>query len=106
MHAKYNSLSETTRSLSQGPRQTFTLPATKTDPKPDLMFGRRPVRNDHMGTLYHALHKSQPPLYERCPGSSQHHVYMAALKIGDVDPELLVSPCGPNSTTSFSTVSM
>jgi len=34
---EYNSLSEATRSLSQGPRQTFKLPATKTDPKPDLM---------------------------------------------------------------------
>ena len=34
---EYYSLSEATRSLSQGPRQTFTLSTTKTDPKPDLM---------------------------------------------------------------------
>src|ERR1700735_4174724 len=38
MHAKNNSLSEATRSLSQGPRQNVQLPATKTDPLPDLMF--------------------------------------------------------------------
>jgi hypothetical protein len=37
-HAKNNSLSETTRSLSQGPRQNKMLASTtKTDPKPDLM---------------------------------------------------------------------
>src|SRR6185312_4482345 len=40
-HAKNNSLSEATRSLSQGPRQTFTLSTTAADPKPDLMYARR-----------------------------------------------------------------
>jgi len=72
MHAKYNSLSEATRSLSQGPRQTFTLSTTEADPYLTLCLVDAQCERDHMGTLYHALRKSQPPFVRgnppRCVG--------------------------------------
>src|ERR1700722_3427529 len=41
MHAKHNSLSEATRSLSQGPCLTFSVDQQGPTQKPDLMFTRR-----------------------------------------------------------------
>jgi hypothetical protein len=41
-HANNNSLSKTTRSLSQGPCQNKLVSTTGTDPKPDLMFACAP----------------------------------------------------------------
>ena len=64
MHAKYNSLSEATRSLSQGPRQTFRLPATKTDQNPTLCLPDVP--RAHRGTEQYKRGRTQmsiPPLW-------------------------------------------
>src|ERR1700735_2867802 len=53
MHAKYNSLSEATRSLSQGPRQNVQLPATKTDQQPDLMSRLHTTTMSRHGLVIH-----------------------------------------------------
>src|SRR6185437_5768145 len=45
-HAKNNSLSKMTRSLSQGPVKTVLASTTKTDPDPTFMFHLSPDRCD------------------------------------------------------------
>jgi hypothetical protein len=46
-HAKNNSLSKTTRSLSQGPRQNSWWSTTKTDPNPTLCSPAHPMARGH-----------------------------------------------------------
>src|SRR6202035_5592437 len=98
MHAKNNSLSEATRSLSQGPRQTFKPPATKTDPLPDLMFDRHSVRERPHGYLIPCpTQKSTPQVASAARArlampaalGGARLVSIRQLQVRDVDPELL-----------------